>query len=55
MNGTAVGVDGSAEVRIHGGKVDSTADTTHDIKGAAVMSNGSATNTVKGGMVMLNP
>jgi type VI secretion system secreted protein VgrG len=55
VNGTAVGVDGKAEVRIHGGMVKSTADSTHDIEGAAVMSNGSATNTVKGGMVMLNP
>jgi hypothetical protein len=55
LTGTNIAIDGAQKVAIHGGQVESKADSSHTTAGAIVMSDGSGTNTVKGGMVMLNP
>ncbi len=55
LTGTNIAIDGSEKVAIHGGQVESKADSSHTTSGAIVMSDGSGSNTVKGGMVMLNP
>jgi hypothetical protein len=55
LTGTSIAIAGTAKVAIHGGEVESKADSSHTTAGAIVMSDGSGTNTVKGGMVMLNP
>jgi type VI secretion system secreted protein VgrG len=56
LQGKHIQIVGSDQVEISGGKVSSTAKSTHDITGENVKSEASVNNTVVGkSMVMLNP
>jgi type VI secretion system secreted protein VgrG len=55
LTGVNIGIDGSAQVNVHGGQVLSEADGAHHISGGSVVSEASGSNTVQGGTVLLNP